>query len=149
MAPGLTAPLPEYNPTSVDSIDRQSYTPPTKETNKESNKQRQPITTIAVHYSGIKTSGQHPPLYDQLKPYSEFPKEIIGPTVWKAEDYANYPDRWTHEFTKDEIAEMSDAADRFLAGNVPLTHISKVCPKLKHPHFLPFCPKKTNIFVSP
>lgn len=133
MAPGLTTPLSEYNPAIVtDSIDRQSYTPPIKEANKQ--QQQQPATTTTttttnVHYSGIKTSGQHPPLYDQLKPYSEYPKEITGPTVWKAEDYANNPERWTHEFTKDEIAEMSDAADRFLAGNVPLTHISKVCPK--------------------
>jgi len=27
---------------------------------------------------GIKTSGQHEPLYDQLRPYSDFPKEITG-----------------------------------------------------------------------
>jgi hypothetical protein len=27
---------------------------------------------------GIKTSGQHDPLYDLLRPYSDFPKEITG-----------------------------------------------------------------------
>lgn len=137
MAPGLTTPLPEYNPTRTGSTDRQSYAPPIK----EANKQHQPISTTTVHYNGIKTSGQHPPLYDQLQPYSEFPKEITGPTLWKAEDYTNNPDRWTYEFTKDEIAELSDAADRFIAGNVPLTHISKVCPNIEHPHFLQFPPK--------
>jgi hypothetical protein len=38
-----------------------------------------------VFPDGIKTSGQHEPLYDQLRSYSEFPKEITGvrtlPTV--------------------------------------------------------------------
>lgn len=123
MAPGLTTPLPTYNVTITDPVDRQFSTLPTKEGHK------QQVATTAVPYSGIKTSGQHPPLYDQLKPYSEFPKEITGPTVWTAEDYANNPERWTHDFTKDELAEMSDAADSFLAGTVPLTHISKVCPQ--------------------
>lgn len=75
---------------------------------------------------GIKTSGQHPPLYDALKPYSEFPKEISGPTVWKAEDYVNNPERWVHRFTKDEIEELSNTTDRFLASGTPLTGISKV-----------------------
>lgn len=74
---------------------------------------------------GIKTSGQHPPLYDQLKPYSTFPKEITGPTVWKAEDYINNPERWTHPFSEDEIAEISQTADKFLADTMPLTGISK------------------------
>lgn len=120
MAPGLTTPLPEYHATT-ESIERQSYTP-TKEAKLQQQQQQQ-------YYGGIKTSGQHPPLYDQLKAYSEFPKEITGPTVWKSEDYANNPERWTHVFTRDEIAEMSDAVDRFHAGDVPLTHISKVCPK--------------------
>jgi len=75
---------------------------------------------------GIKTSGQHPPLYDRLKPYSEFPKEITGSTVWRAEDYANNPERWVHVFNDDEIAELSTTADKFLADKIPLTGISKV-----------------------
>ena len=40
-----------------------------------------------IYPDGIKTSGQHPPLYDQLHPYEDFPKEITGPTVWNVEDY--------------------------------------------------------------
>ncbi len=75
---------------------------------------------------GIKTSGQHPPVYDLLHPYSDFPNQITGPTVWKADYYANHPERWTHPFTTAEIAELSDAADRFLASGSPLTGISKV-----------------------
>ncbi|KAK7719280.1 hypothetical protein SLS57_005779 [Botryosphaeria dothidea] len=74
---------------------------------------------------GIKTSGQHPPLYDLLHPYEDFPKEIVGPTVWKAEDYKNNPERWTHPFSDDEIAELDKAADAFLAAGHPLTAISK------------------------
>lgn len=79
----------------------------------------------SIFPNGIKTSGQHPPLYDQLKPYSSFPKEITGPTVWKAEDYINNPERWTHPFSEDEIAEISRTADKFLADAMPLTGISK------------------------
>jgi len=79
----------------------------------------------SIFPDGIKTSGQHPPLYDQLKPYSSFPKEITGPTVWKAEDYINNPERWTHPFSEDEIAEISQTADKFLANAMPLTGISK------------------------
>jgi hypothetical protein len=75
---------------------------------------------------GIKTSGQHPPLYDLLKPYSEFPKEITGETVWRAEDYANNPERWVHVLTDQEVNELSDTADQFIANKIPLTGISKV-----------------------
>ena len=137
MAPGLTTPLPDYHATTTSttsttsttattqSKEDQSYTPPTKEVKHHHHHHHH--HRHHHDFSGIKTSGQHPPLYDQLKPYSDFPKEITGPTVWKSEDYASDPDRWTHVFTKDEIAEMSDAADNFHAGNVPLTHISKVC----------------------
>jgi hypothetical protein len=75
---------------------------------------------------GIKTSGQHPPLYHALRPYSEFPKEITGSTVWKAEDYTNNPERWVHDFSDEEIEELSSVADKFLADMIPLTGISQV-----------------------
>jgi hypothetical protein len=75
---------------------------------------------------GIKTSGQHPPLYDQLSAYADFPKEIAGGTVWKAEDYTDNPERWVHEFSTQEVAELSAAADKFIKEGIPLTGISKV-----------------------
>ena len=75
---------------------------------------------------GIKTSGQHPPLYDLLRQYSDFPKEITGKTVWKAEDYADHPERWVHALGEQEISELSLAADKFIANKIPLTGISKV-----------------------
>lgn len=80
-----------------------------------------------VFPDGIKTSGQHPPLYDQLRPYSDFPKEITGETVWKAEDYTNNPERWIHVFKEEEIEEISAVADVFIKNKIPLTGISQVC----------------------
>jgi len=70
-------------------------------------------------------SGQHPPLYDLIRPYSDFPKHITGSTVWRPEDYANNPERWVHPLSESDINEISQAADRFTASNLPLTAITK------------------------
>lgn len=75
---------------------------------------------------GFKTSGQHPPVYSRVQPYSNFPKVHSGPTVWKAEDYRDHPELWTHRFSDAELKELSDAADEFIQNNTPLTGISKV-----------------------
>lgn len=74
---------------------------------------------------GIRTSGQHPPIYSKLKKYNDYPKEISGPTVWKAEDYQNSPEKWVHWFTEAEKAELGKATDDFLATETPLTGITK------------------------
>jgi hypothetical protein len=81
---------------------------------------------INVFPDGIKTSGQHPPLYDLLRPYSDFPKECKGPALWKAEDYADHPEKWVHRFTEEEIAELGAVSDKYIADGLPLTGISKV-----------------------
>ncbi|RDL34526.1 Uncharacterized protein BP5553_07654 [Venustampulla echinocandica] len=78
-----------------------------------------------VFPDGIKTSGQHPPLYNKLRPYSDFPTEITGESIWRAEDYVNNPERWVHVFDEEEVAELSAVADKFLADKIPLTGISK------------------------
>lgn len=75
---------------------------------------------------GLKTSGQHDPIYSLLHPYEDFPTQITGPTVWKAEDYRDHPERWTHVFSEEEIQELSKAADDFIASGIGLTGISKV-----------------------
>lgn len=75
----------------------------------------------AIFPDGLKTSGQHGPIFERLKSYADFPKEITGPTVWKAEDYRDNPERWTHVFSNEEIAELSKASDNFIASGVPLT----------------------------
>ncbi|KAJ5129073.1 uncharacterized protein N7443_006189 [Penicillium atrosanguineum] len=74
---------------------------------------------------GLKTSGQHPPVYSWVRPYADFPKVHTGPTVWKAEDYRNSPELWTHRFSDNEIQEISAAADEFIEMEIPLTGISK------------------------
>lgn len=80
-----------------------------------------------IFHDGIKTSGQHPPLYNLLRPYSDFPKVCSGPSLWKAEDYKNNPERWVHRFTAEEIEELGSVADKFIADGTPLTGVSKVC----------------------
>ena len=79
-----------------------------------------------------RTSGQHEPLYNLLRRYSDFPTEITGPTVWKAEDYKNNPERWTHWWSEEEIAEIETAAKKFLDEGRDLISITTVChPNLK------------------
>lgn len=86
---------------------------------------------------GIKTSGQTFPEYAHIKPYEDFSGEITGPTVWKAEDYSGHPERWTHVFSEEEVAEMSAAADAFMASGTPLTGICKVCILYPSTHSYP------------
>lgn len=80
----------------------------------------------SIFPDGIRTSGQHAPLYKALRPYEVFPKEITGSTVWRKEDYESNPERWTHRFTEDEMAELGNTADNFIASGTPLTGISQV-----------------------
>ena len=80
----------------------------------------------SIFPDGIKTSGQHPPIYDELREYEDFPKLIDGPTLWKPEDYRKNPERWVHIFSTEEILEISTAADNFRAAGMPLTGVTKV-----------------------
>lgn len=80
----------------------------------------------SIFPDGIRTSGQHEPVADLLRPYSEFPKRITGPTLWNRDDYVNNPEKWTHAFTDDEVAELGRAADNFIERGIPLTGITKV-----------------------
>lgn len=86
----------------------------------------QNVANKAIFPDGLKTSGQHNPIYSQLTPPSQFPQEISGPTVWQAEDYLEHPERWTHVFSNDEVAELSDAAEAYLKSGKPLTAMAKV-----------------------
>jgi hypothetical protein len=90
---------------------------------------QQPLSSpvkLSAFPDGLKTSGQHPPVYSQVRPYKDFPKIQTGPTVWKAEDYRENPELWTHRFSSEEIAEISTASDDFIKKGAPLTGISKV-----------------------
>lgn len=75
---------------------------------------------------GLKTTGQHAPLYDHIREFEQFPKEITGRTAWQPEEYRGQPEKWTHAFNAEEVEELSTAADNFLKAKIPLTGISKV-----------------------
>jgi len=79
----------------------------------------------SIFPDGYKTTGQKAPVYSLVQPYENFPKNISGPTVWKADDFRDAPEKWTHAFTDDEIAEIGEAADKFIEAGLPLTGISK------------------------
>lgn len=85
-----------------------------------------PKIDLALFPDGLKTTGQHPPLAEELHPFEDFPSEITGRTVWKAEDYKDHPKKWVHRFTAAEIEELSSTADQFIAAGTPLTGISQV-----------------------
>jgi hypothetical protein len=74
------------------------------------------------------TSGQHEPLFDLIEPYSSFPQEITGPTVWTREEFLNNPETWTYHWTASDIAEITAAIDTFIASGRKLTEISRVSP---------------------
>jgi hypothetical protein len=105
MAPALTSPLP--------TAPHQLSTPDTNKAPKN------------IFPDGIRTSGQHEPIYSLLRPYSSFPTQITGPTAWSKAHYAYNPERWTHVFSSDEVQEISSAADTFIASGTPLTGITK------------------------
>ncbi|OCK81486.1 Clavaminate synthase-like protein [Lepidopterella palustris CBS 459.81] len=100
----------------------------------------------SIFPDGIKTSGQHPPLYSHLQPYTNFPHQITGPTVWRASDYTHNPERWTHVFSASEITEISDAADKFIADKIPLVGITKANFPL--PHFSKFLESMRNELLN-
>ena len=64
------------------------------------------------------------------QPYEAFPDHIDGPTVWKAEDYVDHPERWTHELSEGEIAELSAAADAVFASGQEVVQLTKVWHEL-------------------
>jgi hypothetical protein len=90
---------------------------------------------INLFPDGLKTTGQHNPLYDHIVPFEKFPKQITGPTVWDPEEYRESPEKWTHVFSDDQIHELSTAADAFLASKTPLTGISKVSFITRYTYF--------------
>ena len=80
---------------------------------------------LSIFPDGVKTSGQHPPLHDEIAPYSSFPEEITGPTFWSPGDYQNHPEHWTHPLNNVEITELSHTADNFMKQEIPLIGITK------------------------
>ncbi|KAL8677368.1 MAG: hypothetical protein Q9186_006203 [Xanthomendoza sp. 1 TL-2023] len=95
-----------------------------------------PQVSRAIFPDGIKTSGQHPPIYHELRDFQSFPHSINEPTLWNAEDYRDHPERWVHRFSQEELADLSTAADSFRAAGTPLTGITQ--DNFPLPHFSSF-----------
>ena len=81
--------------------------------------------TVAPKTSNF-TSGQHEPVPELLVPYTAFPKEITGPTVWKREDFINDTSKWQHRWTPELIAALEQSYEDFNARGVELPQINKV-----------------------
>ncbi|TDZ19775.1 Taurine hydroxylase-like protein SAT17 [Colletotrichum orbiculare MAFF 240422] len=79
---------------------------------------------------GLRTSGQHPPIDSQLRPFESFPREISGPTVWTPQEMLDNQDEWIHRWTEDELRELRRAVDGFSASGTPLANISKASFRL-------------------
>lgn len=75
---------------------------------------------------GLRTSGQHPPIESQLKPFEDFPKKIEGHSIWTPEHMINNPNKWIHKWTLSELTDLERAVDGFITSGTPLTAISKV-----------------------
>ncbi|KAL5335704.1 hypothetical protein BJX70DRAFT_310797 [Aspergillus crustosus] len=80
---------------------------------------------LSLFPDGLKTSGAHKPDYTRIRPFSDLPAQITGPTVWQASEYIDSPERWTHSFTDSEVAEISTASDDFIESGTPLTGITR------------------------
>lgn len=80
----------------------------------------------SIFPDGIRTSGQHPPVYSQLQPYSAFPKRIDGETAWSKDDFQSNPEKWTYPLSMAEVEELGRAADEYIESGRELTGISKV-----------------------
>lgn len=78
-----------------------------------------------VFPDGLRTSGQHPPETDQLAPFSSFPKQIEGRTLWTTEYFTANRHEWTHDLSADEIAELGAAADAYISSGQPLEGLTK------------------------
>ncbi|KAF8533910.1 hypothetical protein BDD12DRAFT_919125 [Trichophaea hybrida] len=44
--------------------------------------------------ANLRTSGQYEPLFDKFTPFSEFPKEITGPTAWERSNFVDHLEKW-------------------------------------------------------
>ncbi|EHA51734.1 taurine catabolism dioxygenase TauD [Pyricularia oryzae 70-15] len=85
----------------------------------------EPVVDKAIFPDGIKTSGQHAPVYSKIRPYEDFPKEITGITAWNAKEFVDKPEKWTYSLSNDDVAEIGAAADRYIESGQQLTAMSK------------------------
>lgn len=72
------------------------------------------------------SSGQREPTYDLLAPFSDFPEEITGRTVWTKEELSGAGQtRWLRHFSQDEIAEIEAAIAGVEAKQLVLSEVDQ------------------------
>lgn len=71
------------------------------------------------------TSGQHDVQIHKLTPYSELPKKITGPTVWKASEFSD-PEKWLTTWSEIEISQIEECANKWKESGRGLDEIQKV-----------------------
>ncbi|KXJ88080.1 taurine catabolism dioxygenase TauD [Microdochium bolleyi] len=96
---------------------------------------RLPPVDRKVFADGLRTSGQHPPIESQLRPFEQFPRKIEGPTVWTPQQMQASSHEWIYNLEKNELDEIWQAVQDFSASGKPLTTISKASFRL--PKFAP------------
>jgi hypothetical protein len=72
------------------------------------------------------TQGQKDVSFDLVQPYSSFPRKVVGPTVWQAQEFRDDPERWQHQWSSDQIQDLEQAYESFRVSGKPLTSVSKV-----------------------
>ena len=83
--------------------------------------------TSASFSDGLRTSGQHPPVYELLQPYDAFPRTITTQnTLWTGDGLQVNTEKWCYPFDPSEILELGQAADRYIEAQLPLVNITKV-----------------------
>lgn len=86
------------------------------------------VTTPSVassHRPKVLTSGQLEPDHNLIQPYSAFPKEITGPTVWTKEQFENDHGLWKRRWTEEQIELLEDAYANFEATGLGLPEITR------------------------
>jgi hypothetical protein len=83
-----------------------------------------PIATQPFHT--VLSAGQTEPVAELIQPFSKFPVQVTGPTVWKAEDYRQNPELWQKTWSAEQISDLETAFEAFEKSGKPLTAISKV-----------------------
>jgi hypothetical protein len=84
-----------------------------------------PAVPLKNFNKGI-TQGMLEPLHELVQPYSAFPKQITGKTVWKREDFINDESLWKRQWSPEHVASLEAAYDAWAAKNLSLPEIDRV-----------------------
>jgi len=72
------------------------------------------------------TKAYQKPATLELDPLPEgFPDQTDGPTLWNGKELVNQPEKWLHQFTAEEIADVQQAAAHFDGLKLPYSAITQ------------------------